>query len=270
MRKAMILVMAGSLGLALAGPAHATSDSARLVASATISAPDPAAVAEELSLAVVEGATDSQIATEFDLQRVPTQTVSGVSVLSTTASGMNTQAPKLYYSSTGGYYYVVADWGWISQGWKDDAPRGDLPAATLKNVGGIDVYGVWFSKPIRNLNGSMAICGAKNGSVALPACYSTSSYKANNQYGEAVQFQDKSFRAYAPGTQRRTTADRGSLVFPFKFLSSGCQQFGSEYDHSWGGTSISGVGVQPYGLSVSWSGSSSHWEDVSAVASTGC
>jgi hypothetical protein len=176
---------------------------------------------------------------------------------------MNTQAPSLYYSSSGGYYYVVADWGWLSDGWKTDA------GLDYGHIGGTDAAGVWFSKPINNLNGAMSICGAHFGGSSTPACWNSSSYKGNNQYGESIQFQDQASNSAKPYAGK-TDADRGSLVFPFKWLSSGCQQFGNEYDHDWSSTSITGMSISASGIGVSWSSSSHHWEDVSAVSHFDC
>jgi hypothetical protein len=205
--------------------------------------------------------SDAQLKERFALTRV--QVSVGVSPLSS-AGNMNTQVPRLYHSAAG-YYYVVADWGWTSNNWKTDAPQ------SYGNVGGIDIHSVWFSQTIQNLGGAMTVCGAQFGGHTTPGCFDTSSYETNNQYGTAIQFQDRAqnhtFHAVGDGY---TNADRGSLTFKFNRTRTGCLQFGAKYGHTWSSTSVSGVGISIGGVAISWTSSANAWGDASAVGSLTC
>lgn len=182
---------------------------------------------------------------------------------------MSLARPKVYYDTSGGYYYVVSDWGWASNKWKNSARKFDYG-----NVGGLDVHGVFFSESIRNLSepgSSMAVCNKKVGQTSdgSNSCYSVSTYSKNNQFGTAIQFQDKAF--WQSGLERGfTNSDRGSLVMPFKRLSSGCLQVWAQHGHSYETTRLTGVDIGEKSFGISWAPEANRWEQESKGASLGC
>lgn len=218
-------------------------------ASASPAPPDPN-ITTQIALDVANGMSQDDVAAKYDLEVVPTS--SGIQPMSY-PSDFTLGAPTLYYSTSGGYYYLDATWAWVGEHWSDDA------GGSYANIGGLDAHGVYFSRQIRNLGGTEVYCSDGDQS----SCSTSKVYLANTAYGEAVQFQDKA--AYS-----RTNAGHGSMVFSFNTLNDNCLQFGQEYDHTWQTTNITGIGISTSGFSVSWSTSGHFWSRQSAVAGLHC
>lgn len=157
-------------------------------------------------------------------------------------------------SSQGVIYYAIGKWQWKSP------PLGGSTCNALD--GGRDGFGLALSKSVTNLGTSLIACSGNN------KCSSTlASRSSNSAAGAGYTFQDSWFNSALSGWG---PAYKGTLTYSFRPLSSGCLQAFSKYGHTWASTSVNGVGVGPWSISIQWSTSSSRWEPASGAGLYNC
>ncbi len=221
-------------------------------------------VERELALLLAQGADAATVKAKLGLIVVSDPPpVSGGVTPQSSSSVISLKRPVIYYDTGAKYYYVDA--GWTYTTWPADDPFG----YGQQNVGGLDGFGVNFSKQVVNLGGSLTYCPASSGSgTRVFKCTTATNYWSNNAYGSSWKFQD----------QVRTTniglvewnVYQGTLVKTFRLTGAGCLQVGTSYAHGWDSTSVTGFGVGPGSFSIQWNTSEDHWDRASALGSLGC
>jgi hypothetical protein len=170
---------------------------------------------------------------------------------------MTVSAPSLAHSvsSQGEIWYAIAKWTWVTY------PSSNGVGCNV-NVGGRDGFGVSMNRDVQNVGESLLTCNR------LGKCDTTlGSLSDNSARGTSYTFQDNIEGGQAVGWGN---TDTGTLTFSFRPLSSGCIQAFSKYGHTWSSTAVTGVGVGPWSISISWSAIDNHWDLASAAGSFGC
>ncbi len=150
-------------------------------------------------------------------------------------------------------YYAIAKWDWTNP------PSGGSTCQQFD--GGRDGFGIAFSDKVVNKGVTLVTCGSIGAE-----CKGRGTLNANSSYGASYTFRD----TWAGQLVGGGVADRGTLTYSFKPTKGGCLQAYSKYAHAWGATTVNGIGVGPWSLSVSWSNSTNRWEKASQAGSYAC
>lgn len=143
--------------------------------------------------------------------------------------------PKLLYVTT----------GWRVKGVVD-----------LKKNGGVDGFGLRFSKPVVNYGSYLEVCEEWIEDV----CRKATNYYENSENGASWQFQDRTWvhGAY-PDHRYRMNWDKGTMLLRFKPLKAGCYQAFARYAHSFARAKVTGFGLSTSGFSVAFNRDDGNW-----------
>jgi hypothetical protein len=221
-------------------------------------------VEQELAWLLAHGADAKKIQAKLGLIKVSDPVGAPEVTPMSTNSVVSVNRPSVYYDTGAKSYY--ADAGWSFTTWPVDDPAGFGRQA----IGGWDGFGVRFSQQVSSSGGSLVYCPKSTVSSVVPfSCTSATNYWENSADGTSWRFQDEVYTSFSP-TTAKWNVGTGTMVKAFKRISGGCLQIGTTYAHTWGGSSITGFGVQPWGFSISWSDADQTWQRASALGSLGC
>jgi hypothetical protein len=151
----------------------------------------------------------------------------------------------VYRDTCAANYYVSGGWKFTSM----SSLQSDAGSCYNCTVGGYDAFGVALSRSIGLGYHSVYTWGASN---SFPSSSSRMWAQATNPYGVAYQGQDRFCRSGNGGcTANDYNFFNGSL---FMSISPGCgylQAFPT-YGHTWSSAQLTGVGVGPWSVSLSW------------------
>jgi hypothetical protein len=198
------------------------------------------AIERELGRLRMAGASDAQIRTALGLVRVGSKDVRGSVAPTSSSSVVSISRPVVYYDTKARSYYVEA--GWTFTGYPDSRQ-----SAGNQAIGGLDGFGVRFSRDVLSSGGSLYVCPISQGGPAHYSCFYPTSYWENSADGTTWKFQD---RVYSDPLVNQLNVGRGSLVKSFRRLDSACLQIGTTYAHSWNKSAVNGFGVAHDGFSV--------------------
>ncbi len=135
------------------------------------------------------------------------------------------------------------------------------------HIGGADGFGISFSRPVTSVYGyNLATWGNYS---FFGTSYSRLAPADANTYGVTYKGQDDSCKG--AGTGCNTPADysfaHGALTYQIRTIGCGPIQAFAKYAHTWSSNAVTGFGVGPWSLSVSWATSGESWERASQPSS---
>lgn len=158
----------------------------------------------------------------------------------------------VYRDTCAANYYVSGGWKFTSM----SALTSDAGCNNC-NVGGYDAFGVALSRSVGIGYHSVSTWGASN---SFPTSSSRMWAHDTNSYGVAYQGQDKYCRAgYGGCSVNDYNFFNGSLFLSITNIGCGYIQAFPKYGHTWSSASLTGLGVGPYSVSVSWSPNHLGW-----------
>jgi hypothetical protein len=201
-----------------------------------------------------------------------TETISkpvGGATTATTNEAIAMSNPQIVHYPQYGIWTVFADWEWRS------APYSDATVGCLSpcKIGGNDGIGFSLSRPVVAVETSSPwaiIAESKNDHFSTH--YSTTPSDGNSN-GVSFTGQDslcisKSGTADCHGAvgEHDYSWHTGYILMNIKDIGCGSIQAFSRYAHSWKSTAVTGIGIGPWTVSVSWSATDSQWTAVGPPA----
>jgi hypothetical protein len=147
-----------------------------------------------------------------------------------------------------------------------------VPADGCAIESGKEIVAIAFSKPVTLKFSSPVQWNGSNGNGDCPRrTWNNGVLYAASQTGVAMTWSSKRLGCWRGGRLVLDyTSARGNVTMYVTGPVCDGKKFQvfATYGHSWSNTSVSGVGLQPWGASISWSSSKDHWEKV--AYSTAC
>ncbi|WP_155370514.1 hypothetical protein [Catellatospora vulcania] len=174
---------------------------------------------------------------------------------------LNLPAPTLYHDTSCGQnrWYVIGNFNWRNRAWESEANC--YPYRCV--LGADDVAGIALSRPVASYGGWSFVHYDTKGASYL-ASYAEDANTSGVVYAEPDYVQ---WMGTSNGGWKYDWAS-GQIVYSIADPGCGPLRALTVVSHNWSTTSINGVGVGPWSISVSWSPSAYGWKAVSSGSNT--
>lgn len=178
----------------------------------------------------------------------------------------------IVFDASYGIWYAYADWNWITIPGSGETGLG---CHSPCNVGGADGIGLAFSRPVVAIDDQVpwvrwtwddtGYFGSETSYV--PSDGNTSGLSFTGQDKLCLSKQGTADCLGTPG-QNSYSWHHGYIQMNIDDIGCGTIQAFAKYAHSWSSTSVNGIGIAPWSISVQWSSTQNHWEAVGNPSSS--
>ncbi len=209
-----------------------------------------------------EGASQDQIdadlAADLGLRRVPSTDEPLASAMSTNQN-VTIYTPYIYQDTSTGRWIAIADFSWKRKStgepyWTSDVGTISVGDTAQHNIGGLDGFGLRFSRAVTYYSTTMSVQGNNGGPVTRLVNPSSV-----NAYGAAFNNQDFFKSCCGYGLFGTYSWDYGIISYVFSTSCSTFQVF-SQLNHTWSSTKLNSFTVSSTGqFSATFSSTSYRW-----------
>ena len=193
-------------------------------------------------------------------------TQSGITPFDSTAGAVSVDPPTFYFDPEVNEYHVWSFWRWLglSNVFQDTTC---VPFNLACRVGGYEGFGLALSRRVESVSNYEAQTWSVNG--AWPPAFNRMFPSDANTYGATFAGQDEVVNLHHEDGQPYSDYSfyNGMMIYDVSNMGCGITQAFAKYAHTWDETSITGIGVGPYSLSVQWVNAGHNWETVSKPSS---